>query len=290
MGEQLDVRVAFSEGLANALAATILGDSEFVHSFGPGQGYGARFSIEDAVPAHPGWFSEDSVMGIVHDLLDPIDDDGLELGFGAIYEVLVNDLRETPALTSVFAFIHALKTRHPEHAATIDSLVGAHRIEPIVDAYGSTETNSGYPPSRDTLPVYSHVAVNGRAVNVCSTPEFRGSQARGNSLGAWRFVRLEAEHEDRHTMTVTVTDAPRGTRAPPVMELFRTGWVGSVQRAPEADCTLNALSQCAERMSASLPEGSGEYVLAVAEASNASRGTDVSPVGRTCMDVKVARP
>lgn len=37
LGEQLDPRVAFSEGLANALAAVLLGDSEFVHSLGPQQ-------------------------------------------------------------------------------------------------------------------------------------------------------------------------------------------------------------------------------------------------------------
>lgn len=57
LGEQLDPRVAFSEGLANALAAVLLGDSEFVHSLGPQQGYGARFSIENVAPGHPGWFS-----------------------------------------------------------------------------------------------------------------------------------------------------------------------------------------------------------------------------------------
>ena len=70
LGEQLDPRVAFSEGLANALAAALLGDSEFVHSLGPQQGYGARFSTENVAPRHPGWFSEASVMAIVYDLID----------------------------------------------------------------------------------------------------------------------------------------------------------------------------------------------------------------------------
>ena len=181
LGEQLDPRVAFSEGLANALAAALLGEREFVHSFGPQQRYGARFSIENVAPRHPGWFSEVSVMAIINDLIDPVGDDGIDLGFDAVYRILVDDVRDTPALTTVFPFIHTLKIRRPDLSGAIDALAAAHRIAPVTDAYGSGETNSGHPASVDTLPLYSSLTVNGDPVSVCSTSDFRGNGAEGGT-------------------------------------------------------------------------------------------------------------
>ena len=127
-GDQLDMRVAFSEGLANALSAMITGEQNYAASFGPKQGSGWRWDIENAAQARlrPGWFSEASVHEIIYDLFDSANDDGIELGFGPIYEGLAKDLPHTPALTSIFAFIHALKTQVPEQAATIDALVQDH--------------------------------------------------------------------------------------------------------------------------------------------------------------------
>ena len=290
LGEQLDMRLAYSEGVATALAATMLGETDLKYTLGPQQAHGGRFSVEHVVPRHPGWFSEDSIMAIVFDLLDPVNDDGLELGFGHVYEVLVNDVRETPALTSLFPFIHALKTHRPAHAAAIDTLFVAHRIEPIVDAYGSTETNSGYPPSGDTLPVYSSVTLSGPPAKVCSTAQFASMEARGNGLGAWRFVRFTAEHEDSQTVSVTPTNVPPGARAEPVLELFRAGLVGRAERGAEAACTPDTPARCIERLSVSLPEEPGEYVFAVAEATHTARPKNVTPIGRTCFDVEVSRP
>jgi len=289
LGEQLDPRVAFSEGLANALAATLLGDSEFVHSLGPQQGYGARFSIENVAPRHPGWFSEASVMAIVYDLIDPAGDDGIDLGFGPVYRILVDDVRETPALTTLFPFIHALKIRRPDLSGAIDALTGAHRIEPVMDAYGSGETNSGYPASADTLPVYSRLTVNGGPVNVCSTSDFTGSGAEGNGLGIWRFLRFSAVNEQSHTLSATPTSAPPGARPDPVVRLYKTGLAGGAQSPPGEACAPDYLAACAERVSAPLPAGAGDYVMAVAEAANASRDANVQPAGRVCFDVTVRR-
>ena len=58
-GDQLDMRVAFSEGLANALSAMITGEQSYAASFGPKQGSGWRWDIENAAQARlrPGWFS-----------------------------------------------------------------------------------------------------------------------------------------------------------------------------------------------------------------------------------------
>lgn len=290
LGEQLDPRVAFSEGLANALAAVLLGDSEFMHSLGPQQGYGARFSIENVAPGHPGWFSEASVMGIVYDLVDPVGDDGISLGFDAVYPILVDDVRQTPALTTVFPFIHALKTRRPDLSEAIDALAGAHRIGPVTDAYGSGETNSGYPASADTLPLYSRLTVNGGPVNVCSTSAFRGSRAEGNGLGIWRFLMFTTVNEQSHTLSAIPTSASSGARPDPVVRLYKTGLAGVAQSPPGEACVPGYLAACAERVSGPLPGGAGEYVMEVAEATNARRNTTVQPAGRVCFDVRVSHP
>ena len=115
-GDQLDMRVAFSEGLANAFSAMITGQDSFAASFGPHQGSGWMWDIENTarVRSRPGWFSEASVHEILYDLFDPVNDDEIELGFGPIYVVLVEELPKTPALTGIFPFVHALKSRWPE--------------------------------------------------------------------------------------------------------------------------------------------------------------------------------
>ena len=290
LGEQQDMRVAFSEGVATAFAAAMTGESEFRYSLGPHQAYGGHFSVEHAVPRHPGWFSEDSVIAIVYDLLDPVNDDALEFGFDEIYDVLANELRETPALTSIYPLIDALKRRHPHRAAEIDALLASHGIQPIVDAYGSTESNAGYPPSTDALPVYSSLTVNGETANVCSTVAFRTAQAQGNGLGVWRFLRFTAPVGSGVTMSVTPTSAPSGERPGARTSLYRMGIVQEAQGTPSAACGPEYLPGCGKRVSAPPSERRGEYVLAVAEATNASRHTNVQPIGRTCFDVQVSSP
>ena len=290
LGEQLDLRVAFSEGVATALAAVMLRDGHARYSLGPQQAYGGSISLEELASPHPGWFSESSVIAIAYDLLDPGDDGSLVFGFDEIYEVFVNDLRETPALTSLFAFTDALKRRHPDRAHSIDTLLAQHSIEPVADAFGSTETNAGHPPNRDTLPVYARATVNGGTVNVCSTDDFRTAQPQGNGLGVWRFVRFAATVEGRYTISATATTAPRGQRADPVLGLHSTGYVGGIHAPPNARCQAGALPYCTQRMAAQLPVQPGDNVIEVAEATNANQADGRAPVGRTCFDIEVTGP
>ena len=129
----------------------------------------------------------------------------------AFSEGLAKDLPHTPALTSIFAFIHALKTQLPEQAAAIDALVQAQTIERVEHEYGGTETNSGHPPSQDVLPVYTNVTVNGAAMNVCTTADFtRPGVSNDNRLGVRRFFSLSIlQGQDAVAVTATpVADDP----------------------------------------------------------------------------------
>lgn len=290
LGEPLDMRLAYSEGMATALAAAMAGESEVHYSLGPQQAFGGRFSVESFQPPRPGWFSEGSVMAIAYDLLDPANDDELSLGFEAIHDVLVNEMRETPALTSVFAFIDAVKRRYPAQAGNIDDLTAGYRIGPVVDAYGSGESNAGEPPDADSLPVYAALTVNGEAVNVCSSAPSRGAQAEGNELGVWRFLRFTAAEGAGVTVWATPTSAPRGERPSPRVSVYRKGLIGEYQEAPGTTCAPNYLAGCTRRLAVPQASAGGDHVLGVAEARNASRADDARPIGRTCFDVRVTSP
>ena len=290
LGEPLDMRVAYSEGMATALAAAMAGEAEVRYSLGPRQAFGGRFSVASFQPPHPGWFSEGSAMAIAYDLLDSANEYGLPLGFEAIHDVLVNEMRETPALTSVFAFVDALKRRYPAQAGRIDELTAAHNIGPVADAYGSGETDAGQPPGADTLPVYAALTVNGEAANVCSTGQFRGEQSGGNALGVWRFLRFATAQGAGATVSTTPTSVPRSARPETLVSLYRNGLIGEVQAAPGTACAPDYLQGCAMRVAVPQATAGGNYVLAVAEAANASRADGAGAAGATCFDVRVTSP
>jgi hypothetical protein len=170
-GELKDPRLAFSEGWGNALSAIIWSpNTVYTDTSGPSQGRGFGFDLEDntAIDAHPGWYSEASVQAILYDLFDdsgasePFD--GVALGLGPIYDVQVGAQKNTPALTTLFSFIAGLKAASPGEAAAIDVLTEHNGVvvNPISDAYGSSETNASgnNGGSTDNLPLYRAISVN----------------------------------------------------------------------------------------------------------------------------------
>ena len=170
-GQYKDPRLAFSEGWGNALSAIIWApNTVYTDTSGPSQGQGFGFDLEDnaAIDSHPGWYSEASVQSILYDLFDdsgatePFD--GVALGLGPIYDVQVGPQKTTPALTTLFSFIAALKAANPGEAAAIDVLTEYRGVvvNSITDAYGSSETNGSgnNGGSTDNLPVYRLISVN----------------------------------------------------------------------------------------------------------------------------------
>ncbi|HSN98585.1 MAG TPA: hypothetical protein VLS89_09805 [Candidatus Nanopelagicales bacterium] len=207
-GDVLDPRVAFSEGWGNALSAMILDpDTVYSDALGPGQANGFSWDLElnDTSPsAVPGWFSESSVETILFDLYDAAAEphDQLALGLGPIYEVMSGDMRETPALTTIFPFIAGLKARRPEDAAAIDALVTHHRadsalgVDVITDAWGTGETHGGN--IAGSLPIYVDGA-KGASITLSLSGGFDY-----NFLGQNRYVRVTG---DGSPLTVSSTSA-----------------------------------------------------------------------------------
>ncbi|EYF01236.1 Hypothetical protein CAP_8489 [Chondromyces apiculatus DSM 436] len=201
-GDLLDPRVALSEGWGNALSAMILDpDTTYRDTQGPAQASGFSWDVDandTSAASSPGWYSETTIEAVLLDLYDgatapPEPFDTVALGLGAIHEVMTQDLRQTPALTTLFSFIAALKARHPGDAAAIDTLVAHHRadsgsdqlgIDPVLDVWGTGETHSGGLPG--TLPVYVDAAPGDTlALTLVGGADY-------NALAQNRYVRLNA--------------------------------------------------------------------------------------------------
>ena len=209
VGERFDMRVAFSEGFANAYSAMTLDDPLYRDSFGTAQGSDFRLNIESNVFSTPGWYSEASIHRIVWDLYDAANDaadsDGVTIGFGPMFEVFRAELRNRVPLTSLFAFISALKQRPSMPIAAINVRVEAEGVpgtsfgidSQSINAYATTETHSSVAPeSADlVLPIYSEIALNGPSVRLCGDAAVTapaGGVVPGafNKLGNRRFLRF----------------------------------------------------------------------------------------------------
>ncbi len=171
LGDQKDPRLAFSEGWGNALGAVALyPDDAYADTMLASQATtGVYFSVEDntADDPVPGWYSEMSVAHFLYDLFDPAsvpDGDAIDLGLGPIHDVMVGDQRTTPAFTTLFSFVDALKRARPGEATAIDAMLSGRGVaSPVQDAWGTGEAHAAWAPS---LPVYRSLAVGGASTAV----------------------------------------------------------------------------------------------------------------------------
>ena len=116
------------------------------------------------------------------------------LGLGPIYDVMVGGQKTTPAMTSLFSFITALKTANPSQVAAIDTLTSNRGVvTPIADAYGTGETHNG--GHSENLPLY-RTLIAGTAQTVTL---FGGA---GNELGQNRYFRFAGDGAS-HTVSIT---------------------------------------------------------------------------------------
>ena len=295
LGDRLDMRVAFGEGFASAFAGMILGDGILKDTFGLRQNSGFTIDVEHLSGLNPGWYSEESIQGILYDLFDASQDtvqDRLAMGFGPLYDVLANEQRDSVALTSLFPFIHELKnSRGLAEATLIDDLVATQVISAITDEYGSDRSNPSSPNDSDVLPIYTDIVVNGGPVHdICSSDVFGASLIETesvNKLGSRRFLKFMATTTGTHTFSAVTTVVPEGEDSDPDMELHQRG---PLLPFPLVDPP--GKSGLANIESFSWPLTPGDYVLEVYEwtNTNARNDPDSPPIGRTCFDVEITTP
>ena len=294
LDERLDMRVAFSEGYANAFSAMVLNDPVYRDSFGTAQSNDFNFSVESRSTTTPGWYSETSVHRIAWDLFDTANEgaDAVAVGFGPMYDVFTSALRDGVPLTSLFPFITALKQRPGVPAALVDQLVEAESIagtslgvvSTTMDPYATTETFSGVAASSAglVLPVYTPVVLNGASVRLCTSSEVNTSSGvvKGtyNKLGNRRFLRFSVPGARSIRINVSCSLADGDCTGLPV---------------PDPDFVLSRASEVtfAESDTPRVEQldynaTAGDYVLEVYDWSHADL-EETDPRGRTCMTVTI---
>jgi hypothetical protein len=230
LGDKLDIRTAFGEGFGYAFAAIVLNDPVAKDTaVQAGTRFTSRFDVDDNPPAGSSdsngcWCSESSVWSILWDVYDSGAEanDAVALGFTPIWSVLTNAQKNTPALTSIFSFIAALKAANTTSASAIDTLVATQNITSSnIDEFGSTETHAPIAPptiaSIAALPVYTNATVGGGAVVVQNVND----AGLYNKVGNHRFVRFTVPSSQ--LVTITLTTSNPAADADPDFVLFRNG-------------------------------------------------------------------
>lgn len=201
----LDMRVAYSEGLGNALAGVVNGDPFYVDSSGPNQADSFTLNLETKNPLSPtGWFSEDSIQTILFDITDPNNEgqDTLSLGMAGLFSVIADtSFKQSAALSSIFSFAESFKTVHTGSSVGLDNLLQAHNINSS-SAFAEGETNSGF--RANTLPVYTDISVGGSTITLCSS----NIDGEANKLGNFRFVRVDIPVARSYTISLTRASGP----------------------------------------------------------------------------------
>ena len=276
LADMLDMRVAFSEGFANAFTGLVSGQPKYMDSIGRSRLSSFTFSVEDNYYGNQGWYSENSIGKILYDIGDSTNEygDELSLGFEAIYDVMVDQrFIKNDALSSIFLFSEIFTS------LTSSEVDGAYKAlledQEIYSAqrFGEDELNSG--GNADFLPVY-HSLVRGGAVEVCSTNEI----AAYNGLGVSQFIRIDIDDPGTTRISIKQKAGSLEQANPDARLFYRGAYVGN----------LNSEVMGSEVESFNL--SAGTYVLEVFDVFNTdfavfTTDEDADVREKSCFDVQV---
>ena len=265
--DKLDMRLVFSEGLANALSA-VLSDVDFYKDTGDArQGDGFTVNLESDRFGRSGWFNEATIGRIIYDFCDSEQDgdDSIDLDFSHIYDVLTaDDYISHPSLLSIYTFSDELQNQNGSVSSNIRDIMTSEQIFGT-GAFGEGETNDG--GVSVALPVYHSLNVGG-SVDV----DTNNGEAGTNGLDVSRFIRVNISSGGEYTLRTETTGCSTGDRDP-VMVVYRNGLTysfinGSSGRIEEEAIVLEA----------------GEYIVEVFDFENR---TSTSGGGAACFTVSI---
>jgi len=226
LGESLDLRLAFGEGFAHALAAIALAEPQYCDTGALPSGAGSfGFNTETNGSGLQGWFNELSVATFIYDLWDTGSDGGADdrsIGFKPIYDTMAGPQKETSAFTTLFSFaaeLRALPSLSESDRAFVDAQLNRENVDaPGVDIWGSgqTTTPSGAENGgRDLTPIYTEIPTNGSIANVCINNDY-AVPGVVNKLSDWRYLRFEIPTAGRWQITAQANPVPPPTDDPPI--------------------------------------------------------------------------
>jgi hypothetical protein len=217
LGDLLDMRVAFGEGFATALAGIMLQNPQYCDTlWSRGILSGFEIDIENEFSGTAGWFNELSVMRIIYDLWDSSNDgaDDSSIGFAPIWNVMTGPQAGTEAFTSIFTFATYLKQEGTGQNAFIDALLNEQNIDAAnLDIFGSMETNDGPGSGSDVFPLYTTLTL-GTTERVCVNSNFDTSSRNGNRLAEYRYLLLDVPAGSRVSLSMQTVSMDGDTDLP----------------------------------------------------------------------------
>lgn len=228
--DKLDMRVAYSEGLANALAAYVLADPDYRDTFSVSQSVSDGFDVSQRNVHNAGWYNEASIQAILYHF-------SKAGAFEAVYSVISDHLYVTsPAFASIFSFSDTVGKLYPDKFPVLDSLMEEQNIFGR-GLYGEGEVNDG--GVYNALPLYIDLAADGAWVTACST-KIHGEE---NKLGVHRFLKVEIVNDGSYRLLVeSIGDRPEPTD-PDVKvlgSLNEIQGISSIENAEVLDLNLSA--------------------------------------------------
>ena len=226
LGESLDLRLAFGEGFAHALAAIALGDPQYCDTGALPSGAGSfGFNMETNNSGLQGWFNELSVATFIYDLWDTDSDSGADdgsIGFKPIYDTMAGPQKATPAFTTLFSFAAGLRaqpTLSDTDRAFVDAQLNRENVDTgIVDIWGTGQTTTPAGAKfggRDLTPIYTEIPTDGAIANVCINNDYVVPGVV-NKLSDWRYLRFEIPTAGRWRITAQANPVPLPTNDPPI--------------------------------------------------------------------------
>ncbi len=222
LGESLDLRLAFGEGFAHALAAIALDEPQYCDTgVVPGGAGSFGFNTETNSSGLQGWFNELSVATFIYDLWDTDSDGGADngsIGFRPIYDTMKGPQKATPAFTTIFSFAAELRSMLPESdRAFVDAQLNRENVDtPGVDIWGSGQTtmpSGATNGGRDLTPIYTEIPADGSFANVCINNDY-AVEGVVNKLSDWRYLRFTLPTAGRWQITAQANPIPPPTDDP----------------------------------------------------------------------------
>lgn len=212
-GDKLDMRVAMSEGFANAFSTMMLDDPDYRDASGSRQANGFLNNVSRKSHTESGWYSEASVQSVLYNFYTSADGKAPREFTDVFNVVNSSGYIGNTAMLSIYVFADELRNLIPAQATTFNLLLAGQNIK-ITNAFGDGESNSG----GYSLPIYKSLPTNNTPVSVCSTNQFGAY----NKLGVSQFFVLNIASAGNYRISVQEAGDDSGASDPDIY-LYRRG-------------------------------------------------------------------
>lgn len=250
---QLDVRVAFSEGWGNALSGIVLNNEFYTDVKGKkiatgGYEYGIYLREPLERNTGVGAYSEEAVASIIYDLLDSrnaADHDFVQIGASSLLKVLSAQMKEGESFRTLIKLLTSIVNEDPAQSDGIMDLITRHAYHEV-DGFGEYSMDTAFELKsaisgghltndsfKTPIKIYDTLLTGPAGVETCVTNLF----GRYNKFLNRRFFRLNIDTDK----TYDVRARRIGASGRPVINIFLKGkslWTGGGGAMAEISETL----------------------------------------------------